>query len=113
MNEQVMRELSQLIRAHLPVEDYGVVTVTSVDISKDLKTGTVFISSVGAHPLANHVLDALQKIRGTLQHELSRKIVMKYTPQLVFKADHGLERGQHILDLLAELDQEASKHPNS
>ena len=59
VNEQVMRELSQLIRTHLPVEDYGLITVTEVDISKDLKTGNVFISAVGQQHSMEKILEAL------------------------------------------------------
>lgn len=105
VNALVKRELSNLIRQHLPVEDYGVISVTEVDVAKDLKIANVYVSAVGTTPQTENVIPSLAKIRRTLQHELGRKVVMKYTPHLLFKQDAGLERGQHIVELLNELEE--------
>jgi ribosome-binding factor A len=51
-------------------------------------------------------------MRKTLQHELSRKVVMKYTPHLAFKTDQGLERGLHVVKILDELDKKTSENPS-
>jgi ribosome-binding factor A len=109
VNELVRRELSDLIRQHLPVNDYGVVSVTDVRVSKDLKAATVFISTIG-QPVGATVpgtIEALEKIRAPLQHELSRRVVMKYTPQLLFKVDASIERGQNVVRILEELEAES------
>lgn len=105
VNEQVRCELSALIRKHLPVETYGLISVTEAEVSKDLKNATVFISSIGGAKTTNTVVAALDHIRSDLQRDLARKIIMKYTPHLTFKLDGGLVRGQHVVDLLDELNQ--------
>jgi ribosome-binding factor A len=109
VNELVLRELSNLIRENLRVEDYGMITVTEVQVSKDLKSATVYVSFVGTPQQEQGMLGSLEKIRPMLQHQLSRKVVLKYTPQLNFKHDHGLERGQHVVELLDSLDEEGQK----
>ena len=109
VNEQVRRELSASIRQSLPVETYGVVTVTEVEVSKDLKNAAVYISSVNVGSSNEQLLEALMRIRPMLQSDLSRKVSMKYTPQLLFKLDPGLERGQHVIDLLNQLDDPDGK----
>jgi ribosome-binding factor A len=106
VNELVRQELSSLVRKHLPVENYGLVSVTEVVVSKDLKTAVVYISTVGTPPAGRSVMGALVDIRKDLQYELSRKVILKYTPQLVFKEDQGIERGQHIVELLDSLDHD-------
>ncbi len=107
VNEQVKRELSNLIRQHLPVERYGLISVTEVEVARDLKTANVYISTIGATTQqAEEAIIALKKIRIGLQHDLSRKITMKYTPHLLFKQDHGIERGQHMVKLLDALEKE-------
>jgi ribosome-binding factor A len=106
VNELVRQELSKLVQKHLPVEEYGLVSVTEVDVAKDLKTANIYISTVGTGPSHKNALEALAEIRKDLQYELSRKVILKYTPLLVFKEDHGLERGQHILEILDSLDTE-------
>ena len=107
VNEQVKRELSNLILQHLPVESYVLISVTEVEVARDLKTANVYISTVGAtgHQAEEAIL-ALKKIRAGLQHDLSRKITMKYTPQLLFKQDRGIERGQQMVKLLDALEKE-------
>jgi len=105
INELVRRELSNLIRQHLPVEKHGLISVTEVDVAKDLKVAHVYISTVGVGTQKiESVLAALERARPGLQHELSRKVILKYTPHLTFKWDEGLERGQHILEVLETLD---------
>jgi len=105
VNELVRQQLSESIRKHLPVEDYGLITVTEVVVSKDLKTAHVYISTIGGAQNKKNALSALTGIRKELQYELSRKVIIKYTPLLVFREDEGLERGQHIVELLDSLDQ--------
>ena len=107
VNEQVRRVLSDLIRKRLPVEDHGLVSVTEVEVAKDLKTANVYISTVGVSmPAGQGIIETLEKIRPDLQRELSRSVVLKYTPRLCFKEDNSLEHGQHVVDLLDTLDQD-------
>ncbi len=105
VNALVKRELSSLIRKHLPVEDYGLISVTEVEVSKDLKKAVVYISAIGVVPPIESVVKSLEKIRKNLQYELSRKVVMKYTPHLLFKQDLGLERGHRLVELLDTLNE--------
>ncbi len=103
VNEQLRRELSALIRKLLPVSEYGLISVTEVDASKDLKNASVYVSAVGTNKQTDDVIHALERIRAHLQHELSKKVVMKYTPHLIFRQDRGLERGQHLVEILDSL----------
>ena len=108
VNELVKRELSSLIRQLLPVENYGLISVTEVSVSKDLKIAHVYVSTVGVgagSQQIERVLASLERVRGNLQHELSRKVIIKYTPHLMFKWDDGIERGQHIVEVLETLDK--------
>jgi ribosome-binding factor A len=104
INELVRQELSKLVRKLLPLEDYGLISITDVDVSKDLKTANIYVSTVGGKAKIAEVLQALSDIRKDLQYELSRKVIIKYTPHLIFRKDEGLERGQHILEILDSLD---------
>lgn len=114
MNEQVKRELSALIREYLPVEDHGVISVTDVDVSKDLRTANVYFSIVGMPRHEENAIEALEKVRGSLQHDLSRKVMMKYTPCLVFRHDRGLERGERVTRILDDLERESpTSHDDS
>ncbi len=106
VNEQLKRELSTLIRKLLPVEDHGLISVTEVDVSKDLKSANVYVSAIGVAKQTDNMIASLEKRRIQLQHELSKRVVIKYTPHLIFKQDTGLERGQHLVELLDSLESE-------
>jgi ribosome-binding factor A len=50
------------------------------------------------------VLQMLEKERVRLQHDLSRRIKLKYTPRLDFRLDETVEKGFRVLSILSELD---------
>ena len=49
--------------------------------------------------------------QGLLRHDLSRRVVLKFTPRLHFKLDVAAERGDRVLNLLSELDVPADEPP--
>ena len=80
------------------------VTVQQVDITGDLKHAHVFISVMGSEEQAKAAFAKLHANRVNLQHLLSKRVVLKFTPHLHFKIDDSIERGNRIIDLLGEID---------
>lgn len=103
VNEVIKRELSEIIPRQITFEA-TLVTVQSVDISPDLKNCHVFISAIGTDAEKEGVLARLNDHRQTLQHELSKRVVLKYTPQLHFKIDESIERGDRVMQILNEIE---------
>ena len=102
VNELVQRELSRILHTHYQAEA-AAVTITSVDIAPDLHDGRVFFSVIGAPQLVADKGEWLQRIGPSLQHEVARRVVLKYTPKLKFIADHSVARGvaiNHLIDTL-------------
>jgi ribosome-binding factor A len=93
------------VRDKLSVEDHGLITITDVEVSKDLRTAKVFYSVIGVRNQEEEAGNVLERIRRDLQNELAKQVRMKYTPQLNFKADHSTERGVQIIKLLDDLDK--------
>jgi ribosome-binding factor A len=102
VNELVKRELSAIIAREINFQD-ALVTVNGVNVTPDLKSAHVFVSTLGSTTGAN-VIDALEAHRPALQAELSRHVVLKYTPHLVFHLDDSIERGARVLDILQDLE---------
>ncbi len=82
------------------------VSVRAIDITPDLKRAHVFISALGTPVQKKDAIHLLNKNRHLLQKELSKRVVLKYTPNLLFELDESIERGTRIIDLLDKLDQE-------
>ena len=103
VNEVIKRELGDLILRHCHFAA-ALVTVQQVDITPDLKHAHVFISVIGAEAQQHQALAQLHKLRAEFQRELSKRVVLKFTPQLHFKLDAAAERGDRILQIMNDLD---------
>ena len=79
------------------------VTVNQVDVTPDLKSAHVYISVLGSKG-RSEVLPKLEANRAALQADLSRHVVLKYTPHLVFHLDDSIERGSRVLEIMQEIE---------
>jgi ribosome-binding factor A len=102
VNELLKRELSALLVRELTFEDL-LVTVNQVDVTPDLKSAHVYISVLGSKG-RKEVLPKLEASRVALQSGLSKHVVLKYTPHLVFHLDDSIERGDRVLEILQEIE---------
>jgi len=108
VRELMKRELGDLIVRELTFDQ--LVTVQDVDVTPDLKHAHVYVSVLGGDGHA--ALAKLHEHRKELQSLLSRRVILKYTPQLHFKLDESIERGTRIIDILQTLDvpDDADEH---
>jgi len=103
VNELLKRELGDLLTREVSFEA-ALVTVQQVDITPDLKHAHVFVSVIGSEAQAKSAMAKLHASRTTLQHLLSKRVVLKYTPHLHFKLDESIERGTRIINLLEQIE---------
>lgn len=103
VNELLKRELSELVQREITFEA-ALVTVQQVDITPDLKHAHVYISVMGNPDQAKAAMAKLHDNRSSLQHLLSKRVILKYTPHLHFKLDDSIERGTRIISILEEID---------
>jgi ribosome-binding factor A len=107
LNELVKRELSAIISRQINFEGM-LVSINAVDVAADLKNAHVFVSTLGEATGAS-VIDKLEAHRPLLQAELSRHVVLKYTPHLIFHLDDSIERGTRVLEILQDLEKPSRK----
>ena len=100
VNELLKRELSGIIAREMTFET-GLVSINQVDITSDLKNAHVFVSVLGTSGAA--VISELEAHRGALQAALSKNVVLKYTPHLVFHLDDSIERGARVIEIMQEI----------
>jgi ribosome-binding factor A len=101
VNEVLKRELSGIIARDIAFEK-GLVTVNQVDVTADLKSAHVFVSVLGTN--GAKIIAELEGHRGVLQSELARRVVLKYTPHLVFHLDDSIARGTRVIEIMQEID---------
>jgi len=100
--EQLQRELATLIRDEVSDPRLGMVSVSAVEVSRDMSHAKVFISTLGSEEEADASLQVLQGAAGYLRRLLGQRLTMRSVPQLHFKQDHSLENGarlSHLIDV--------------
>jgi ribosome-binding factor A len=83
-------------------------TVTRVDITKDLHYAKVYISVIGSKEAKQETLQALESAAGFIAVNASKKVVMRYFPTLTFKLDDGVDKHMRIEELLHEIKMKKS-----
>ncbi len=104
--EQIKKELSVLIQSGLKDPRIGFVTVTGVDVTSDLSQAKVYLSVFGDEETKQASLKGVEKAGGFLRTELSKRIRLRYTPELIFKIDESIAYGSRIEKILGDISHE-------
>lgn len=99
-------ELSDIIRVSLKDPRVGFVSVTAVDVSKDLRHVKAFVSVMGEQAEQEETLATLNNAADYIRTEIGKRIRLKHTPEIIFRLDKSIEHGSHINALLRKLEQE-------
>lgn len=105
VRELLKREIGEIIRRELPVDEAGLISVNEVTITGDLQNATVYCSILGGPEQQQRGADLLQQRRKLIQSILGQAVVLKYTPHLKFVIDDSIARGDRVLQILDELDK--------
>ena len=114
VNELIRRELGlQLYRVvNRPDFNTAAVTFTHALTSVDLRTCRVLVSILGELPEQERMLSILKRHRVDFQEAIHRNIVLRYTPHLHFVLDHSVEQGDHVLQILHQMEAAGEVAPD-
>ena len=101
INEEIQRELAALIPTVKDPRVSGMISVTAVETTPDLRYAKVYISVLDKGDCAQ-VLKGLRSASGYLRRELGRSLNLRYTPELTFVRDDSINKGAHILEMLRD-----------
>ncbi len=96
----IKEELAVLIQREFPLSQYGMITLTGVDVSPDLKNATIYVTALGESQTHKELITGLNEQAGHLRHEISRVMTSKGVPALKFKYDESIERAQRLSDII-------------
>jgi ribosome-binding factor A len=104
----IRREVSELLVAGIKDERVaqGMVSVTRVEVAGDLQHCRIHVSVYGSDAERQQAMAGLQSAAAYVKGELSRRLKMRRTPEVVFRLDRGLEQGTSVLGLLNRLEEE-------
>ncbi len=112
--DQMQRELALLIQREVRDPRLGMVTVTAVDVSRDLAHAKVFFTLLGKDSDEDVALnrEILNEAAGFLRMQLGRVMKLRAIPQLHFHYDESIRRGVHLSSLIDRAVAEDRQHQN-
>jgi len=96
VGEQLQRELAGLIREEMHDPRLGMISVSAVQVSRDLSHAKVYISVLGTAEQAQESLAVLKHAAGFLRHKLGKLLHIRVIPELHFFHDRSLEEGARM-----------------
>ena len=94
VNEEVMRELSNIIRGEIKdPRIHPMTSVVAVEVAPDLKTAKAYISVLGNEKAQQDTIAGLRSAEGYIRRALAKSINLRNTPQITFVLDQSIEYG--------------------
>ena len=103
LNEQLKREIAELLRTEVRDPRIGLVSVTGVQVATDLGSARVFVRMLGGEKERAETLAGLEAAAPFLRRTLGRDMHIRRIPELRFQEDRSLEQARRIERILSEV----------
>lgn len=100
VNEQILRELAELIRLEVKDPRVGFITLTGVEVTPDYAHAKVYFTSMTGEGDVEQILVGLRRAGGFLRRELGRRVRIHTLPELHFVYDRSVEEGSRLSQLI-------------
>lgn len=105
--EEIKKAASQIINNDIKDPRVsGLISVTKVEMTKDLRHARIFLSIYGEEPEKQKVFEGIKNAEGFIRKELAHRVRMKFIPEISFKMDESIEYGIYIHKLLEEMHEQ-------
>jgi ribosome-binding factor A len=109
--DRLQQEISQLIQQEMNDPRLALVTVTRVNIDRELEYANVFVSTVGDDARRKEVMQVLKNATGYIRREVSHRVQLRRSPELIFHWDPAPEKAEQVAQLLDELKAAENSPP--
>ncbi len=112
VSEEIKHRISEVLSKDLAELRLGLVTVTKVIVSADLKTAKIYLSFIGNKEPGAACVDKINYRKKLIRMHLGSKIYMKTVPELFFYYDDTTEYASRIDELIKKIHEndEGDKH---
>ena len=112
INEEIQRELSDLLRNLKDPRVRGLISITRVDTTPDLRYCKVYVSALDKGD-GKDMVKGLKSASGYLRRELAKRMTLRYTPELIFTPDDSIDQGSRIIGILGDIEKAPPVGPSS
>ena len=114
INELLRTEISFVLLRHIKDPRLnGVISVTQVNTSSDLRNAKVLLSVMGDDDTKKAAMDGIQSAATFLRRELRDRVALRYTPFLSFALDDTLEEADHLFQIMDSIREDDIPEPPS
>ncbi len=100
INQEVHRELANLIRELKDTRIPMMTSVVAVDVTNDLRYAKVYVSVMGDEQVQKKAIEGLRSAAGFIRREMGRRVDLRATPEFLFELDHSIEHGAYINNII-------------
>lgn len=101
--EEIKKETGKIIYDELNDPRIGFVTITKVDLTRDLRFAKIYFSLLGTKKQLRDTRVGLVRATGFIRRLLGQRIKLRYIPEIAFKLDEGAEYSIHISEVLEKI----------
>lgn len=113
INEQLMREISAILRELKDTRIPLMTSVVRVEATGDLRYAKVHVSIMGDDAVKQNAMKALRSAAGFVRREVGHRMDIRYTPELIFELDSSIEHGANINKILHEVMDDDGEHKST
>ena len=111
VSSAIKKEVSLIIHDRLKDPRLGFVTITGVDVSKDLRNAKVFYSVLGNQEDVRKTQEALDSALGLIRSLVAARLDLRFAPEIIFRQDHSSEYSVRIEEVLNEIKERELDEP--
>ena len=106
-SQRIQQEIGMLLEREVSDPRLTGVNVTRVEVSGDLRYAKIFVAPVGGDENATRaMMDALEHATGFFRHRIAQSLDLRFAPEVRFLLDHTIEKGEHFLRALEQVQAE-------
>jgi len=107
VNQLIRQEISELLQREVKDPRLGgLISITEVDTSADLKNARVYVSCLCGDEEKKELLITLAAAAGFFRNELMKRLTLRHIPELEFRWDDSIEKGARLLELIDQVSHE-------
>lgn len=105
VQEAIRQEISRIAMGEIKDPRIGFITITKVELTRDLRHARIYFSVLGKKSDKNKALKGLNSAKGYIKGLIADRIKLRFTPEISFLIDESLEHTQHIYDILNSIEK--------
>lgn len=107
--ELIKVEASAIIQRDLKDPRIGFASITDVVVSADLRHAKIFVSVLGDAEAKRRTMEGLERARGHVRSELGGRLEVRFVPEILFRLDESIERGERVRSLMRGVAEDPSR----